>query len=380
MSYPFTQDTLFGQFQISSNYPATQVIYGNPQSAAVILLVNSDPSNTIYLSNSSAYLTVDATKVTPLPPQSSVVFDGTQDVFAFTAPNAPAILTRFPSGVSYTQGVGIIALANLGTVNGTAVGTLTPATGITVMNLVDVSNFASYDLNAYMFALNPGQVNSVIVGQIMLQWFDDTSSGIPVFEEDWFVWAGRALPTPGVNTLSGNGPMHGRYMTVKVFIPPTAANNATLQYINIFGSNRLVPYSDWRQNGAQVNPQSNGITSQPGGGTSFDNVLASVSNITMTANQLIFIPCGLYSGPAYYRMQCTTAALHDPVIVAAQGQVSGAFGAGTANNGILVNFATDTVEHEGVVQLPRGPTAFIIQGNAAGTTNFSFEFVAQQAA
>jgi hypothetical protein len=175
--------------------------------------------------------------------------------------------------------------------------------------------------------------------------------------------------------------MHGQYMTVNVFPVITATFNMTLQYINIFGSNRVVPYSDWRQNGQQVDPQSNGILIQQGGGDSFDNILASISNETLTASQLVFIPCGLYSGPAYYRYQTNTAApLHDPTIVNMAGQVSGGLGAGTGTVGVLVNFTGDTVEHEGTLLLPRAPVAFVIQGAASGTSSYSFQLIAQQAA
>lgn len=273
-----------------------------------------------------------------------------------------------------------IPLAAKGSIGGAAAATIVPGTPFNALNKVNISQFASYDLTAFMFAATPGAVNAILVGQIQLQWFDDLTSGIPIFEEDWWIWAGRAAPVAGQNTLAATGPMHGTYMSVNVFVPITAASNGVLQYINIFGSPRTVPYSDWRQNGQLVNPQSNGITLQAGGGTSFDNLLASISNLTLTANQLIFIPFGLYSGPVYYRMQCTVAALHDPVIADMNAEVSGGLGAGTANNGILVNFPTDTVEHEGTYFSGRSPGAFMIQGNAAGTTNFSLQVIAQQAA
>lgn len=257
---------------------------------------------------------------------------------------------------------------------------IVPGTPFVAMNLVNISQFASYDINLYAFTQSPGTVNSNVVMEIQIQWFDDLTSGIPVFEEDWWVWCGRAAPISGFNTLAGCGPMHGTYMTVNVFTTITAATNATLQYINIFGSGRTVPYSDWRQNGSAVNPQSNGITLQAGGGTSFDNQLAAIANLPLGASSLVFVPCGLYSGPIYFRFQATGAVpLHNPTIVSMDGQVSGGLGAGTATTGVLVNITADNAEHEGTFLSPRAPCAFIIQGNTT-TTTFSLQMIAQQAA
>lgn len=261
-----------------------------------------------------------------------------------------------------------------------AAANIVPGTPFTAMNLVNVSQFDSYDINCFGFSQSPGTVNANIVLQIQLQWFDDLSSNIPVFEEDWWIWCGRAAPVSAFNTLAGCGPMHGTYMTVNVFTTNTAAVNATLQYINIFGSRRTVPYSDWRQNGSAVNPQSNGITVQAGGGTSFDNLLASVSNLALGASASVFIPLGLYSGPIYYRYQAAgTVPLHNVVIANMDGQVSGGLAPGTGTAGVLVNIAADTNEHEGTFFAGRAPTAFIIQGGAT-TTTISFQAIAQQAA
>lgn len=355
---------------------ATQLVEAGQGS---VLLYNQDPTNSVLLGDDNAVLANDQSGVAPLGPKSSIVFDGSKDVFATVAPGATANVASYPSALQFTQATIITPLAQIGSLTGSPAGTVVPGTPFVAMSLVDVSGYASYDLNAYAFSQSPGSVNANVVMQIQLQWFDDLVSGISVFEEDWWVWVGRAAPT--VNTLAGCGPMHGRYMTVNVFPVITATFNLTLQYINIFGSNRTVPYSDWRQNGAQVNPQSNTITEQAGGGDSFDNILASISNETLTASQLVFIPCGLYSGPVYYRFQCNTAApLHDPTIVNMAGQVSGGLGAGTGTVGVLVNFTQDTLEHEGTLLLPRAPCAFIIQGATSGTSNYSFQLIAQQAA
>lgn len=255
------------------------------------------------------------------------------------------------------------------------------ATGIYVVN---VSQFASYDINAYMYTQSPGVLASNIVGEITLQWFDDLTTGIPVFEEDWWIGCARsATPAFGgnlENTLSGTGPMHGLYMTVYVSTSQGATATATLKYINIFGSVRTVPYSDWRQNVQAVSPQDETFTILAGGGSSFDNVLANTQGgVTLPSNNTRWIPLGLYSGPVFYRYEASVVPAVNPVIVNLENMWSGQM----ADNGLAVGVLVDITaagEQEGMFYAPRAPCAFLITGNAAGTTDFTFQAIAQQAA
>jgi hypothetical protein len=273
----------------------------------------------------------------------------------------------------------ITTLISVGSVTGAPAGTIISGTAFNTMNLVNVSQFASYDLNCYITALSPGNNLSVITGQIQLQWFDDVSSGIPVFEEDWYIWAGRAAPVAGVNTLSACGPMHGKFMSVNVFIPPGAGANATLQYMNIYGSGRILPYSDWRQNGAAVNPQIFNLVVQGGGGLSFENILASVSGSTLAANTVGFIPLGLYSGPVWLRYGASAAPALDPCLSCAAAVLGGQIAPGANTPGVLVHIPGATLEFEQQFILPRGPTIFVIKAPAAAIT-WSLFVAAQQAA
>lgn len=395
-------------FNLSSKARPVRVVTTGDNPA---LIVNRDITNTVaYGDQSIASGNINSYGL--IDPLGSISVDGTTDIWVIPLTGTATIdvvvgasnwspspaqiaaqlstsglaLNSTLAGVNTTLGspaqqVTPVVLEQLGSIGGAAAATIVPGTPFTAMNLVDVGLYQSYDINCYAFTTSPGAVNSNIVAQVVLQWFDDLTSNIPVFEEDWWIWCGRAAPVAGTNTLSGCGPMHGRYMTVQVFTTISAANNMTLQYMNIFGSSRPVPYSDWRQNGQAVNPQSNGITVSLGGGTGFDNILAGIFNLTLTASQLVFIPCGLYAGPVYYRFQCNTAApLHNVVLCSMAGQVSGGLGAGTGTVGVLLNITADTNEHEGQLILPRAPTAFIIQGATAGTSSYSFLMAAQQAA
>jgi hypothetical protein len=372
--------SLFSATTVNANYPATMVVAASfpPQSC---LLFNNDPSNTIWLGDNNAFQAGDPNHAAPLGPLSSVTFDGTKDVYASTIAGQTALLDTYPTGSSYSQGNGIIQLAQQGTVTGTPAALIVPGTGFPVLSLVNVSGFVSYDINAYMFSQSPGAAGSVVSGQIQLQWFDDLTSGIPVFEEEWYIWSGRAAPVAGVNTLSGCGPMHGRYMSVNIFVPPGAAADAVLQYINLFGSNRTVPSSDWRQNAGQVNPQISGLVIVPGGTLSFENILCDVAGFVVTANTVNFIPLGLYSGPVFVRYSQSAAAGQVALIASANAVVGGQLVPGPACPGIIwFNSANAVGEAEPTIMLPRAPCLLIVKGPAASTISISVKVVAQQAA
>jgi hypothetical protein len=263
-------------------------------------------------------------------------------------------------------------------------GTLIPGFNGITMPLTDVSGFASYDINLYGYALDAGAVGAAVTIQVTLQWFDDQTSGIPVFEEVWDIWAGRAA-TAANDTLSGSGPMHGRYMTAILSIPPTAAFNVTMQYVNIYGSNRIVPYSDWRQDGQTVQPETNGLAIIAGAGTATDNILGSFSNTPFLASTGYWLPMGMYSGPIYFRLAPSTPLMF-AAIVACSYAISGALIAGAACPGILAElyaggaltpyYANGAI---GTVLAPRGPCALIFQTTATAPT-ISFMATAQQAA
>jgi len=272
----------------------------------------------------------------------------------------------------------VTPLVQLGSQTGIPSGPTVPAAGF--LNLIfqqDVSLFASYDINFNCVAVSPGAAGSALVGQINLVWFDDMTSGIPVFEEDWFFWVGRSTITSG-NPLGGTGPMHGRFMSVTMFLPPTTVNGMSIQYLNLFGSNRVVPYSDWRQNCQLVQPESSGTSLLAGSGTSFDNVLCE-TNAALTAGSLQFLPCGLYAGPAYYQVQMTQTPAQSLTLVNLSGYISGGIIFGAPVVGQLVSNGA-AAEFSGEVILPRGPCAWMIHANATTGGNANIITVAQQAA
>jgi hypothetical protein len=262
---------------------------------------------------------------------------------------------------------------------GSNVQTINPASGFLIVNKANVTAFESYDLNTYIYAQSPGNVGSPIVALYQIEWFDDLSSGIPIFEEQWWIWLGRA-PAGFSDNHSAQGPMHGAYMSVAVSIPNTCTSSATLQYFNLFGSPRVVPWSDWRQDAFQVNPQNNGLTVLSPGTSGYENSLANVGSFALAANETRWVPCNLYAGPVYWRMQASVAPNNDPVIAAADNIRADGIVVGTANTMTLVNITNDTAEHSGTFIAPRVPLYFVIHGAAGSASSFSFNMTGQQAA
>lgn len=283
----------------------------------------------------------------------------------------------------------VTPLFSLGSVSGTGAITISAGGLLTVLSLADVSAFSSYDINTYGYAVTPGNAGSPFNCQIQLQWFDDLVSGIPVFEEDWWPWIGRAAinsigvgPT-GANPLAGSGPMHGRYLTVTVALKAADTTGMVLQWLNLFGSNRPLPYSDWRQNVGVVNPQVNNLTIQPPSNLpslGYDNVIATATSIVIPANVIAFIPFNLYAGPVYYRFQASVAPQNAPTICVLGGLTGGQASAGSGSPNILTSFAADAADHEGTIILPRAVCALIVRAPTAATTTISCQVTGQQAA
>jgi hypothetical protein len=258
-----------------------------------------------------------------------------------------------------------------------------PAVGSTpIITLQDVSLFASYDLNTYIYAASPGVSGSLVTVLIQLVWYDDLVSGIPVFEEDWWVYVGRGAITSGLFSVqSGCGPMHGRYMSVNVVTAASAGG--TVQWFNLFGSNRVLPYSDWRQNASAVAPESSGITVIGNSNTitGYDNLLGSLIGYSVVAAARLWLPLNLYAGPVFLRFQASAALNNDPVIATAVNAVSGQIATGNgAPNQVIWNGNNSGTEVETELIFPRAPCYLTLAGLSSGSITVNCEIVAQQAA
>ncbi len=348
-------------------------VWSGYQLSVPILFYNRDLTNNIYLSYQPTVF-VGAPNSVILNAQSSVTMDGSRTIYAIGA-NGAGPLQIIPGGTNYqTSNPPVSLLATLGSVNGVSSGN-----PVMLMSLIPILQYASYDINIYAYQASPGLANSPLGYEVQIQWFDDLVSGIPVFEEDWWLWAGRAT-LANLNTMGGSGPMHGLYMSVTISIPNACTSALFIQYANVFGSERQVPYSDWRQNAIASAPESNGLQLLAGiNGAAFDNVLASCDSTALSTNSS-FLPLGLYAGPVFLRYDGAAALAHAPVLATIDGLVGGQLVQGTACPGVLWVIAGATgTEYEATIILPRAPCALMLQATGSATS-FSFKAIAQQAA
>ncbi len=285
-------------------------------------------------------------------------------------------------------GAGIQPLSQLGGSSGTP-GAVIPATGassVIVLPMTNISEYTSYDLNFHCWTTSQGSLGAPLVVYVRLEWFDDLTSGIPVFAEDWWAWVanGSAItPNPygNSNPLAACGPMHGAYMRVTMF-NISATQPINVQYFNLFGSNRSVPYSDWRQNASVFSVVSQGITvNQLVQRTGYDNDLGTTTPTPIPPSSHFWYPLNLYAGPVYYRFQTTQALANDFVICSAEAMLSGGILLGTNNDETLVNLASVAgAEYEGQFNAPRAPLYAVISSGSGTAPTIDFSLIAQQAA
>jgi len=281
----------------------------------------------------------------------------------------------------------VVPLARLGAYAPGAIGI--PAVGTTPVNvfpvsagnngLINVIQFASYDLNLLAWATSPGAAGAAITLSVTINWYDDLASSIPVFTETWWPWVARNenITSP---TLAASGPMHGTYMQILVSGAPDQTSNLNVQYINVYGSNRVVPYSDWRQNSAIVQPECFGLNEvQDPAATSFENILVNLNHSTLIANLTYFIPFGLYAGPVFVTYQQGAATPVTATIMTVAGLSGGDVIAGTTGPGVIYSFPdTDTSPQYASLILPRAACCLVVETPSANMS-FTISVIAQQA-
>lgn len=273
------------------------------------------------------------------------------------------------------------ALIQLGSISNVSPTDIPAGTGYQVMNLVDVSTYTSYELALYVYG-SAGAAGGSATHQVILQWFDDTVSGIPVYQEDWYplsgggVFAGSLSGNLGQpnNPLCGSGPMHGHYMSMFVNNPGTA--DKKIQWCNVFGSGRPLNYSSWRENGAMP------------GGTAIQGTTVIANSIGETyenhpaglnawsppvAGTIYFLPLGMYAGPVSFLYEVITTTLtHDPTIVDLSTVTGGSLSAGIGQVGVVADFGNTLNNIEQVIiNLPRAACALVMEGPVTSVVNFS---------
>lgn len=362
--------------------PATQLVTAG---SGDVLVFNTDTTNSVYLTEQSAYTSADSgtPRVVPLGPQQSVVFSGDLDVYGVTAPGVSVNLNLYPSATNYTPWVGTTRLVGLGNTAVNTVAVNIPAgSAVPLISKIDVSLYNSYDVNLFAFAIT-GNSGSALTINLSFVWYDDLASGIPVYQEDWnpllsaSPWSAGPITSEN-NPLAGSGPMHGKYLTV-IASNIGATTNIELQWFNLYGSNRSMPYSQWRSDPATypavaisgLSPLSPPLTSDGKA-----NQLGYYANLAPGAGSN-FAPLPLYAGPVHVQWSVNTGALsHTPVIVDLGTTLSGSVADNTANNLVWQGTNTINTPDSQTVIFPRSACALMVAPVA--TSQLSFSAIGQQ--
>jgi hypothetical protein len=363
--------------------------------SGTVTAVNQDSQFNAYIGYANT-IAPKGLNTAPLGPGASMTFPGNKSLYAVGDNATMQPLLLMPGAVQYSPpplalSVPLIALGSPNTA--TAAFTI-PATNqmVPILPLTEVSRFASYDLGCYFYGA-PANAGADLTIMLTFMWFDDITSGVPVFQEDWYLMlGGQPYPAGGIleiadsNPMSASGQMHGRYLAVY----GTSYGNTDIkaQWFNLYGSSRSVPYSDWRQNmGAMFNPALggsaiNGLVLATGHtflGVGFDNQLQDAGSFAPGAGSL-YIPLPLYSGPVVCSYSVSGAVLtQSPTLVAVTSQGGGGIVPGTAQQGQFWSFGNVlNTQYAQTINFPRCPVLLVIHTAAGSSINFTA--IAQQGA
>lgn len=350
--------------------------------SGTVTVVNLDPGNYIYVGFNPNILPGVGANTAPLGPGASMTFPGTRSMYVVAPANTKPCLLM-PGSIQYSPPVpGVTPLVQIGSLSGAGSENIAASTTLQVLNLVDVSQFASYDVSMYVYG-SGATAGASTTTQVIMQWFDDLSSGIPVYQEDWFPMTGTQIVTPvagasgqPTNPLSGSGPNHGRYLSV--YLGNQGTITQTVQWFNLFGSNRPLINPSWRQNPGIPGPAINGaIRINNNGSDIFANHAADLQGFSPSGTGVFWMPIGMCPGPVWFSFQVvTTAMTHDAVIVDLSFITGGSLVGGDANEGIVVDLGNtlNTFVQEEVL-FPRAACALVIQ--APTTSVISFKCIPQ---
>lgn len=353
---------------VPATYPATQLVRGGEGPA---LLVNTDIANTVWCGDANSVQAKDVNQTAALDPGDSIIVDGENDFYGIVA-GTPVVVKKFKGAQNFTTGVTVPQeLANI-----TALA-ITPAAN--TIGPYNVTGFTSYDIAMYFHNTLMNTVGSQLTLPVLLTWYADAALSLVVYQERWDVWiSGDTLGlASNACVASGYGPMHGAYLTVtflNTFNLPGAMNNVTCDLFNLYGSQRNVDRSIWKQQAPDV--VTNGISRFTGAANpAINNNLFQASSIALAANSTQWIPIGLFAGLAVVNIHVQTATLSNEVALAAaypESVTSGGVFAGGGVPGCIFEFPNDTTFHQFSVALPKCPTFIVVKnGTTAQTMNFS---------
>lgn len=256
-----------------------------------------------------------------------------------------------------------------------------PSGVTTPINLINVGQYASYDMTMQAVDVNQSTAGHALTFSVLITWYDDTVSGIPVFAEQWTPFVMGQNPTHPNQGVFACGPMHGEYMSVTIS-NPSSVGTITLPYLNLFGSSRPIPLSDWRQSlGNHVSDNKLAKINSINNFT-YNNVLADSQGLQpIVAGDTYMMALGLYSGPIYYYFQASATGVNVTLAIIDLGndntnQVSGSISASDGQLSDITLSSGGTLFQTGQLFLPRNGCALYV--GCTGSGNVAAKIVAQQ--
>lgn len=405
---------------LNRSAPATQIVWPD---GIDVLIWNIDPTDTAFIGDNNAIQATDQNGIVPLGPGQSVSVDGKTAIFAAAASGKVVEIAVIPGG-SGTPTIGAVTIGNTPNVNingtptvdigsgnvtltGTsnvnvtnanidvvgsggfvspgniaslindaAIHTLALAGGVYTTPVQDVRNFLSYTLRVSAFCGSQGTANAPLTMEATVQYWADAAGTIPLYRERWEFWLGNSAGN--ASDLLGSGPVHGPFMNI-TFFNPGATATSTIQNIQLWGTQRSLTRSDWRQ----VPPTgiSSGLTQITPGSISADgadNNLAFLFGVPLAANGTFWQPLPLFAGPIYVRLDSSTTLAHNFGVYNGSGLLNGTLLAGPGGPGMIWNVAgTAVTEYEATIIAPRTPL-YIVAAAGASPPAFTFMAIGQQ--
>jgi hypothetical protein len=308
------------------------------------------------------------------------VLDGTIDVFAVAPPGKSAVLNLYPSASNFTTSLPVTQLYS------STAGAAVANGAILTIGPFDVTNFASLDFVIQAYMTNQSTSGAAYTSLMEVIFYDSTSGGTnPVFIESWWFWLanGSTANIP----MFGSMPCHGNQVTINIYNPSTGSSCIEeLQQFTVFGSPRVVPYSDFRQNSPGTAISSSAgtvIANGPGlytGGT--DDIIGQLQSFSAAASNSYVMPLALYAGPVSAHFIDTVTLTVSALLVSAANMLNnGELSGSTLGQGVIASSGlpvANTFTQMGT-NFPRAPV-FLYVSQPATAGSFAFSAVGQQAA
>jgi len=348
------------------------LVYGAQGSGgSQVQFINLSTSTSIYLGYDSTLNASQASSNIPLGPGASITLDGLISVYALTGVGS-AQLAVVPGGVDYSPSVGINNLLSLGTLNGAGYISLPASSAaITILsNQQDVSAYNTITISAYASSANTAAAGSTCTIPFTITWYDDLTSGIPVFQDEVDIWVANNVPNPPAS-LAGvaywSMPVRGKYLSIWVSNPGTASA-IDLQFFNMFGGPQFTP----RVYCKQIPPPSLAWTNATYVGNYFSTLSGILGSATYNQAETTSLACpmGLFTGQGSLYCLTSAAMTNDVSLFTMIPRASNTTLPTSNPIGVLdddLDGADDTNDQDSPIALPKCPTLIYFINDTAGS-------------